>query len=61
MSHELRTPLLTIVYFLELIMKVLITRPLPIESIPVTLKYANLMMNQLKFMESFVDDLLDLQ
>lgn len=53
MSHEMRTPLATCVYFLQQIMLLLNSPP------PLVLRYLQLLLSQLTFTQSFVEDLLD--
>ena len=57
----MRTPILTIIFFLKLIIDTLASTPINIARIPQSLKYCELMMSQLEFLQSFIDDLLDLR
>ena len=60
-SHEIRTPLNSILFFLNLVKKILLKFPqLPNEFTTEVTKYINLSMSQLTFSLTFVDDVLDL-
>ena len=49
-SHELHTPLLTIIFFLQQIIKKLSQQPFQVHTLPQTLQYCSMMMNQSQFM-----------
>mmetsp|Transcript_7417 Transcript_7417/g.8967 ORF Transcript_7417/g.8967 Transcript_7417/m.8967 type:complete len:137 (-) Transcript_7417:1449-1859(-) len=60
MSHEMRTPILTIIFFLQQIISMLSTAPIDLTRVPKCVEYCGVMLSQLQFLSSFVDDLLDL-
>ena len=61
-SHEMRAPLLNIMFFLNQVMRIIKLQLTEDNSVKKELKhYCSLMINQLNFVLSFVEDLLDLQ
>ena len=57
----MRTPILSVIFFLKTIIDSLKTVPFDLASIPQTINYCELIMGQLEFVHSFVNDLLDLR
>ena len=57
----MRTPLNTIIFFLQRILQMISQRPFDTDCLPRITTYSELMMSQLKLMETFIEDLLDLR
>lgn len=58
----MRTPLLLVIFFLKQIIHILnLDQPIQPLKFEQATKYGNLMMSQLHFVQSFVDDLLDMK
>ena len=57
----MRTPILSIIFFIKLIKDALRSTPMDVRSIPQSLKYCELISNQLQFLQSFIEDLIDLR
>ena len=60
-SHEMRAPLLSMIYFLEQIMSILIASRPACESLAQAKHYNDIMMSQFSFIESFIQDLINLR
>ena len=57
----MRTPILSIIFFLKLVIDALSSTPFNVFKIPRSLNYCELIMSQLEFINSFVNDLIDLR
>ena len=59
-SHEMRTPLLSIVFFLNKVLNLLINENFDEANVMEMIKMCSNCITQLELVQSFVDDLLDL-
>ena len=57
----MRTPILSTIFFLKMIIEMMSSVPFNLAELPKCIQYCELMMSQLEFVQSFVNDLLDLQ
>mgnify|MGYP007118471970 CR=1 FL=1 len=57
----MRTPLLSILFFLKQIIEILSAQPLSYARVQQGIRYGNMMNSQLEFLQSFIEDLLDLR
>ena len=57
----MRTPLLTVIFFLQFVINLLNLKKMSRVQFSQAKNFCNLMMQQLNFCQTFVDDLLDLQ
>lgn len=60
-SHEMRAPLLSMIHFLEQIMSILIASRPARESLSQAKHYNDIMMSQFSFIDSFIEDLINLR
>ena len=60
-SHEMRAPLLSMIYFLEQIMSILIASRPARESLAQAKHFNDIMMSQFSFIDSFIEDLINLR
>ena len=60
-SHEMRTPLLSIIFFLNNVLKLLSKLKTKSDKLKKAKHFTELVLNQVNFVLSFVEDLLDLQ
>ena len=57
----MRTPLFTIIFFLQQVINMLKRTPFQEQMLPKAQFYSDMMLTQCKFMQAFIDDLLDLK
>ena len=60
-SHEMRAPLLSMIFFLEQIMSILMANHRSKEDYAQAKHYNNIMMSQFSFIDSFIEDLINLR
>jgi len=59
-SHEMRTPILSIIFFVKQMLEWLSQTPMSRTRVSQSFNYCTIMLSQLEFLQSFVNDLLDL-
>ena len=60
-SHEMRTPIGQCIFFVKVVISILSEANFPVERIPEIVSNCQLIQTQLEFLQSFVEDLLDLR
>ena len=53
--------MLNVIFFLQRLTAIVSAEPFDLEKIPLGMKYCSLMLSSIEFMQSFVNDLLDLR
>lgn len=59
-SHEMRTPIQTMLFMMQMLIS-FFQKPIEVSNVPNCINYCTIMMSQLEFLLSFVEDLLDLR
>jgi len=60
-SHEMRTPIQTMLFMMQMLISFFQKPNLEVSNVPNCINYCTIMMSQLEFLLSFVEDLLDLR